>query len=235
MTHKFSALLAVFLLIQTANTAKTATTYIPVTTTIHNDNAVPNDLLFRSDGAAEATYLDGGGKVKSISSHITAGGGWQLYIGNQTARRVWLTLSHPLPGSPAAPAPDNYYSDSVEVYSRCWDTTNTEVAYLAIPAGTSINRCTFGLDFAYNRVKYKLVMGPSIPGVTLDTTGTGWASVSCNSANVGGCNSWSIIPNAIGGGGNFPTVANLYQYGRNGTLSFIGQYYNTYRVDVTNP
>jgi hypothetical protein len=235
MNHKLAALLAVFLLTQTTNTAKSATTYIAVTTTIYNDNALPNDLLFRSDGGTSADYLDGGGKVRSITSQVMPKSGWQLYLGNQTARRVWVTLSHALPGSPSSPAPDGYYSDSVEVYSRCWDATNTEVAFTAIPAGTSMNRCSFGVDFAYNRVKYKLVMGPSIPGLAVNTAGTGLATVSCNSATGGVCNSWSIIPNTIAGGENVPTVANLYQFGKTGNLSYIGQYYNTYRVDVTNP
>ena len=232
MAHKFAVLLSVLLLAQTSGTA---TTYIAVTTTVHNDNAAPNDLLFRSDGASQSSYEDGGGRPKSISSHVAINGAWQLYLGNQTARRVWVTLSHPLLGSPSSPAPDGYYSDSVEVYSRCWDINNTEVAYLAIAPGTSNNRCSFGVDFAYNRVKYKLVMGPSIPALTLDTSGTGWATVSCNSAAGGACNSWTIVPNTIAGGGNVPTVANLYQFGKNGNLSIIGQYYNSYRVDVTNP
>jgi hypothetical protein len=232
---KFSSLFSIAVLLAVSLLAqKTTTTYIPVTTTIHNDNAAPNDLLFRSDGASEASYQDGG-SVHSISSHLAPTGAWQLYIGNQTARRVWLTLSHSLPGSPSAPAPDGYYSDSVEVYSRCWDINNTVVPFLAIPAGTSINRCDFGLDFAYKRVGYKLVMGPSIPTLGLDTSGTGWATVSCNSATGGACNSWTIVPNMIAGGGNVPTVANLYQFTKNGNPLLIGQYYNTYRVDVTNP
>jgi hypothetical protein len=224
---KFSWLFFVAVLPALSLLAEKPPTNIPVTTTIHNDNAAPNDLLFRSDGASEASYQ---------ASHLAlTTGAWQLYIGNQTARRVWMTLSHSLPGSPSAPAPDGYYSDSVEVYSRCWDINNTVVPFLAIPAGTSINRCNFGLDFAYNRVKYKLVMGPSIPALGLDTSGTGWAAVSCNSAAGGACNSWSIVPNMIAGGGNVPTVANLYQFTKTGNLLLIGQYYNTYRVDVTNP
>jgi len=37
------------------------------------------------------------------------------------------------------------------------------------------------------------------------------------------------------GRGNVPTVANLYQFTKTGNLLLIGQYYNTYRVNVTNP
>jgi len=37
------------------------------------------------------------------------------------------------------------------------------------------------------------------------------------------------------GSSNPPTVANLYYYARGGKLTFIGQYYNTFRFDVTNP
>src|SRR5262245_49211668 len=213
---------AVGAIVSAAQLGRTATTYVPVTTTIHNDNAAPNDLLFRSDGASQASYEDGGSRGQSMSSHVTSIGSWQLYIGGQTARRVWITLSHPVAGSPSAPAPDGYYSDSVELYSRCWDMNNTAIVWWEIPPPTSQNRCNFGLDFAYNRVKYKLVMGPSIPGL-LDTAGTGWATVSCNAANGGACVNWSIVPNMIAGGGNVPTVANLYKFGKNGTFSLIGQ------------
>jgi hypothetical protein len=206
-----------------------------VTTVVHDENTAPDDLLTRSDdyngnGSWQASYDNSGG----ITSLIFSGSGWQLYLGNQSVRRIWLTLSQPANGSNAAPAPDGYYSDSVEVYSRCWDANNQEVPFLAIAPATSQNRCSFGVDFAFNGVKYKLVMQPSIPGL-LNTSGTGWATVSCNSSSGTTCNSWTIFPNVNAGNGNVPTIANLYQYTRRGTLNYIGSYYNTYRIDVTNP
>ena len=34
---------------------------------------------------------------------------------------------------------------------------------------------------------------------------------------------------------NPPTVANLYYYAKGGKLTFFGQYYMTFRIDVTTP
>ena len=45
----------------------------------------------------------------------------------------------------------------------------------------------------------------------------------------------TFAPNMTTGSSNPPTVANLYYYARGGKLTFIGQYYNTFRIDVRNP
>jgi hypothetical protein len=214
-----------------ALTAAAPPATINVTAIVHDeDTAVPpNQLLLRSDDynvSFQATYTDTG----NVTTHITlSGGSWQMYLGNQSLRTIWLTLSKPVNNSPAAPAPDGYYSANVEVYSGCYDTNNNQTGFLVIPPGMANNRCNLGVDFSYGRTKYKLVMSPAI-------SGTGWATVSCNAGDsTGACNSWTISPNTLAGSGNVPTVANLYRFANNGSLVYIGQYYNTYRIDVTNP
>ena len=213
-----------------ASAQKQKATTIQVTATIYDENSAPNDLLLRSDdyngnGLWQATYDNSGGVTSRIFS---SNGSWQLYLGNQSVRRIWLTLSRPANNSGPAPVPDGYYSDSVEVYSRCWDTNNQETGLLVIPPGMANTRCTLGVDFAYARTKYKLVMGPTI-------SGTGWATVSCNAGSGATCDNWTITPNSVAGSGNVPTVAALYKFAKNGSLVFLGWYYNTYRIDVTNP
>lgn len=210
---------------------------IKVTSIVHDEDTAtpPNQWLLRSDdynGSFQATYTDTANKAGTggVTTHITlSGGSWQMYLGNQSLRTIWLTLSRPTPGSPPAPAPDGYYSANVEVYSTCFDTNNNQTGFLVIPPGMANNRCDLGLDFSYGGTKYKLVMSPAI-------SGTGWATVSCNAGDsTGACNSWTISPNTLAGSGNVPTVANLYRFANNGSLVYIGQYYNTYRIDVTNP
>jgi hypothetical protein len=215
-----------------------------VTTTVHDENTLPNDLLLRSDDYQgtppyQANYVTTGCEHPNstcLSTSVgTSPGAWSLNLYGQSLRTIWLTLSKPVGNSPPSPAPDGYYSQFVEVYSRCWDSNNQEVPYLSIAPGTSQNRCNFGLDFGYDRVKYKLVMGPYIPSLGVNTTGTGWASVSCNSGSGGVCKNWTITPYMNAGNGNIPTVANLYKFTNKG-LAYIGQYYNTYRIDAaTNP
>jgi hypothetical protein len=201
-----------------------------MTTTVYDrDSASGALLLFRSDdynGADQATY----------DSTVDAGAGWGLNLYDQSLRWIWVTLSQPVAGSPPNPAPDAFYWQYVEVYSRCWDANNQEVKIQLIPAATSMNRCSFGFDFGSGKNKYKLVMGPSIPGLVHNTVGTGWATVSCTIASGTICTDWTIVPNMIAGNGNVPTVANLYKFANNGSTSLVGQYYNTYRIHaVTYP
>jgi hypothetical protein len=207
-------------------------TTVNVTTIVHDeDTAVPpNQLLLRSDdfnGVFQANYNDPNNYTSTVQLNQS---GWQLYLGSQSLRRIWLTLSKPVGSSPPAPAPDGYYSANVEIHSACYDVNNQRLtmSYLAMTPGTSNNRCHLGVDFSNGRTGYKFDMGP-------DISGTGWATVSCNAANsTGACNNWTISLNMAAGFGNIPTIANLYRYGNHG-LTYIGSYYNTYRIDVSNP
>ena len=96
---------------------------------------------------------------------------------------------------------------------------------------TSSNSCGLIVDFYSGGTKYKLAM---------DRRGqrrapTGLVTVTCNSVSKGQCVNCKFAPNMTTGSSNPPTVANLYYYARGGKLTFIGQYYNTFRFDVTNP
>jgi len=213
---------------------------INVTTIFHDEDASLNQFLMRSDdynGTFQASYNDPG-NFKSTTSLTNSGWGLSLYM--QTLRRVWLTLSRPVGTSPTAPAPDGYYSAYVEIYSRCYDANNQQLttSNVAMQAGTANTRCDFGLDFGSSGVKYKFVMGPQFAG-------TGWAMVTCNAVDaMGACNNWTISPNPSTGFGNVPTVANLYRFNNKGAINlgsrninfdYIGQYYNTFSIVVTNP
>ncbi len=108
---------------------------------------------------------------------------------------------------------------------------------------TSSGNCKLGTNFNSGGTLYKLLMSPfPFSGAgdgtpTCPPTGcpaTGFATVTCNKVSNSQCVSWTIMPytNAPNANG-----ANLYSYTgtRKGPWVFIGQYYNTYRIDVTNP
>jgi hypothetical protein len=241
--RSFSLLLVGLALIGTSSilTAQ-AQTLIPVTTIVHDENSAPNDLYFRSDdfagGLFQATYVDScNGNKSCISTWVatTPPGGWRLNLYGQTARAsnnrtVCITLSHPVPPSGPSPIPDGCYWQNIEVFSRCWNSNNQEILFPSIPPGTIQGRCSFNFDVGYNRSTYYLKMGPSIPSLGYDTTGTGWATVSCNTVSGTTCNSWTVTPNMNAVSGNVPMVANLYL-----GAQLLGQYYMTFRIDVTNP
>ena len=163
---------------------------INVTTTIFDQDASGNPVLMRSDdfnGAGLATYTSSSGHGSSLTSWITTGGGWQILLNAQTARTVYLVL-----GSQGMPnIPDGYYYDYIEVFTRCFDQSNTKVSLLDMTAGASNGNCTFGLDFGIGRTKYRLALGPDFDAAAP----TGRALVTCTSAANGACTSWTIATN----------------------------------------
>lgn len=202
--------------------AATSSSTIPVTTTVYDVDAAGNPLLTRSDdynGTGFATYaaLPNVHSIKNITSVVHTDGGWQLYLGNQTSRTLYLVLA-----SQGIPAPDGFYSASIEAYSQCFDQNDLPLGILSMTAGASNANCSFGVDYSYGATKYKLVMSPKFPG-------TGRATVTCNAAANGNCTNWTIEPSdAVDNAG----IANLYHYGKNATLVLDGVYHNSFAVNA---
>ena len=189
---------------------------INVTTTIYDLDALGAPLLTRSDdfnGTTSATYT----AVNNMSSHITTDGAWQLYIGNQAVRTIRLTLA-----SQGIPLPDGNYSANVEVYTACFDASNTRTSILTMTAGAVKDNCSFGLDFYSDGAKRKLDMGPN-------SAGTGRARVTCEAVGGASCTRWTIVTNPdVANAG----VANLYHFAKQGALVLDGTYHNSFVVSV---
>jgi len=201
-----------------------------VTTVIHDSDVSGTQLLMRSDdynGTGQASYsaaLD-----PNLSSSLYCGT-WSLRMYSQSIRTVWITPNDPINSSQPAAPPAGFYWVYVEGTSKCYDQNLNTVYYQNIL--TSSNNCSLNFDFGYNGVKYKLSMSPSLPALG---PATGLATVTCNVVSNGQCANWTITPNMTASSANPPMVANLYYYARGGKLTFIGQYYNTFRIDVTQP
>jgi hypothetical protein len=230
-----------------------------VTTTIHDDSSPTSgaDLSLRSDdinppaddqfaGTYAATTCPKG-KCSSLTSQVSSGG-YSLLLFNQSVRTVHLHFvpcsfqaNNPAVCSPNGTTPvvnDGNFSESVELYVRCYDGANQVIDFLSISPGSSYNRCLLGLDFTAGRTKYKLVMGPYIASQGSNQPHTGWASVTCTTpvaSPLPQCTSWTITHYPGSDAGNYPTAAALYEFSRNGSLVFRGTYINTFRIDLRNP
>ena len=220
----------------TASGQKTKTTSTSVTTIVHDSDATGNQVLMRSDdfnGTGEATYT--GGTI------IGGGDEWDLILFGQSVRTMWITPDNPVGPEPAAPPP-GYYSQGVQTSSRCFDQNGNVVPLANIV--TSSGNCKLGINFNSGGTLYKLLMSPfpfsapgdgtpSCPSGGCPTTGV--VTVTCNQLSNGACVNWTITPNSSAANAN---VANLYretsQRGKT-VWVYIGQYYNTFRIDVTNP
>ena len=62
---------------------------------------------------------------------------------------------------------------------------------------------------------------------------TMYITVTSNSVSNNQCVSWTLTPNMAPSSTNPPMVANLYYYAKGGKLTFIGQYYMTFRIDAS--
>ncbi len=219
--------------------AKNTITNENVTTIVHDLDTTGTPLLLKSDdyndpGLYEATYsaaLD-----PNLSSDIYAGT-WFLRMYSQSTRTLYITPDDAInPSQPIGPPAGLYWQD-VEVASGCYDQNLNQVPFENIL--TSSGNCLMIVDFYSGGIKYKLAMGPSLSQTLQQhpTTApaTGLVTVTCNSTSNGQCVNWTITPNTATGSSNPPTVADLFYYAKGGKLLFIGQYFDRFRIDLTNP
>ncbi len=226
----------VFALIATAQTKSssgggTRTSMINVTSTVFDSDISGALLLFRSDdynGSGEATYTS----INNVESFLTSTGIWylNLYPQKTGTRTVYITPNDAVGAQQTAP-PSGYYWQNVEITSKCTDSSGNIVPFPNLVNGSG--NCSFMVDFGYNGTVYKLLIG-RVMNATDPTPGE--ASVACNANNSSNqCASWTITPNSSAAN---PNVANLYSESRSKGQTiwiYIGQYYNTFRADVTNP
>ena len=219
----------------TASGQKTKTSSTSVTTIVHDSDATGSQVLMRSDdynGSGEATYTN---------ATIIGGGEWDLILFGQSVRTIWITPDDPVGSEPMAPLPGPY-SQGVQTSSRCFDQNGNVVPLANIV--TSSGNCKLGINFNSGGTLYKLLMSPFPFSASGDGTPscpsggcptTGFVTITCNQLSNGECVNWTITPNSSAANAN---VANLYretsQRGKT-VWVYIGQYYNTFRIDVTNP
>lgn len=222
-----------------------STTSPNVTATLHDyDASGTNLMLLRSDdynGSGQATYTSSSSRGSSLGSTIT-NGEWVLGLSNQSLRTVYITPNAAIDYLQPQGPPAGYYWQGVTIRSGCFD-QNGNIVPLANVVTASGN-CKLGVNFTSGGIDYKLLMSPfplsgaGDPPPTCPSGGcpaTGAVQVTCNSISNGQCVNWMIEPNVTAPHAN---VANLYRYSsskHSATWVFIGQYYNSFRIGLTNP
>ena len=226
-----SKTLSLILLAAAASAFAAKPTSVNVTAVIHDTDASGTPLLLRSDdynGSGQATY-----SPANVPSYIFSDGRYFLRLYGQSVRTLNITPNDPINGSQPMAPPPGYYWQNVELAVGCYDQNLNVVPFQNIL--TSSGNCKMIVDFGYNGTEYKIVMGPTaslpVPGPA-----AGLVTVTCNTVNGGQCVNWTIAPN-LTAGSNPPNVSNLYVYtGNHRTpLALVGQYHQTFRIDVTNP
>lgn len=206
-----------------------------VTAIVHDTDSTGGAFLLKSDdfnGSFQATYS--AALNPGVGSFLTSDGRFFLDLFGQSTRTLFITPNSPINSSQPTAPPPGYYWQNVEFVVGCHDQSGNQVAFPNIVNPTG--NCSMILDFGYSGTKYKLAMGPNV-GLPASNAGSGLVNVACNSLSNGLCVNWTISPNMTASTTNPPTVANLYRFtGSNKTpYALIGQYYQTFRIDVTNP
>ena len=201
---------------------------INVTSIYYDTDTLGSALLIRSDdynGSGQASYTGG---------YIFTDGRYFLRLYGQTVRTIYVDSTKPINNSQPMPPPAGYYWQNMEIVVGCYD-QNLNLVPLPNILTLSTN-CKLIVDFGYNGTEYAIVMGPAgtlpAPGPT-----PGLVTVTCNNVTNNQCMNWTVTPNMTASATNPPTVADLYVFtGNHRTpLAFYGQYYNTFRFDITNP
>jgi hypothetical protein len=226
-----------------AGAQKTASTN--ATATLHDYDALgTTSLLLRSDdynGINQAIYTSSSSHGSSLSSGFV-NGEWRLNLANQSVRTIYVTPNSAIDNLQPQGPPAGYYRDGATIGCGCFD-QNGNLVPLANVA-TSSGNCKLGINFNVGGTSYKLLMSPfplSESGAappTCPSAGcppTGVVKVTCNALSNDQCVDWTIEPNITAPNAQ---VANLYRYYSvrgSATWIFIGQYYNSFRIDLTNP
>jgi hypothetical protein len=217
------------------------------TATFYDYDALGTTLQsLRSDdynGTLQATYAPFSSRNSALISEFTPGGEWNFNLANQSLRTVYITPNFAIDNLQPPGPPAGYYSQGAIVRSGCFD-QNGNIVPLANVVTTSGN-CKLGVNFNSGGTTYKLLMSPfplsggGDPPPTCPANGcpaTGVVTVTCNALSSGQCVNWTIEPNVAAANAN---VANLYRFSSTpkplGTWIFIGQYYNSFRIGLTNP
>ena len=216
-----------------------------VTTVVYDADTSGYQLLLRSDDhgtSGQATYTTTTSRNSSLYSWIVNNGtDWNLNLMGQSLRTLFITPDDPV-GTQASAPPANFYWQGVQATSHCFVASGVLVTLASIT--TSSASCSLGVNFVYSGTTYKLLMSPYPFSESGDTQpicpsggcpATGTVTVTCNAVNNSQCTNWTISPSS-----STAAVANLYylsqsKKGSPGTWRYVGQYYNTFLINVNNP
>jgi hypothetical protein len=229
---------------QNVAAAQKTTTTANVTATVYDFDAAGSQLLLRSDdfsGAGQAIYTNSSSRSSSLVSTFVTGE-WNLNLSNQLQRTLYITPNRAIDALQPQGPPDGYYQNGVTVRSGCFDQNGNIVPLVNVV--TSSGNCKLGVNFNFGGNSYKLLMSPfplsggGDPPPTCPNAGcpaTGSVTVICNAVSSGHCVNWTVEPNTTAPN---PNIANLYRYSaskNSATWLFVGQYYNSFRIGLTNP
>ena len=215
-----------------------AATNTPVTSYIADgDQSIAPSLQIRSDGAG--SYQNS----RTLTSDFTSGGKWVLdaYFPKNSTRTIYLDFSRSIPGSGpdgglAVAIPTGTYK--FQAYVDC-PSPYYNNNFLTIAPGQTVH-CPLHVGELYvGSDLYSINMNPSPGSEGFTWSETNYANVTCTST-ASPCKSWTITPSGTAPDGSAANVTVLLKHvvtSKNGATTPVkqGDFYMSFRIDVTNP
>jgi hypothetical protein len=204
-----------------------------------DDQSLAPSLQIRSDGGG--VYRNS----NALTSTISSSGKWLLdsYFPRNSTRKIYLDLSRPIPGSgpnggAAVAIPSGTYEFQAFVDCPRSPYNNN---FLTLAPGQTVN-CPLHIgELFVGTQKYSVHMNPHPGAEGIAWTETNFVNVTCTST-AGTCSRWTITPSQTAPDGLAANVAALLTYvttttkGKTTTTPVKqGDFYMSFRIDVTNP
>jgi hypothetical protein len=209
---------------------------LAVTSVISDDAG----FQIRSDGLGP--YKNSNTLISEIQSGTT--GDWELDSSTPSGgtRKVYLDFSRPVAGSgpnggAAVAIPSGLYR--FHMISKCH---LDGYSYLTIALGQTVQCPLLVSQLTVGTHVYRLLMNPGATSTGDSWPETNYTNVTCNSTAAGACASWTLTPSGTAPDGSVANVAVLFEVvtstvkGKTTTTyAKLGNFYISYRIDITNP
>jgi hypothetical protein len=202
---------------------------------------VSSDAGFQIRGDGLGAYKNSNTLISEIQSGTT--GDWELDSSTPTGgtRQIFLDFSRPVAGSgPNGGAPVAIQSGSYRFHmiSKCH---LDGFSYVTIAPGQTVQCPLLVSQLVVGSHTYSVLMNPGITSGGASWPETNYTNVKCNST-AGSCASWTLTPSGVGPDGAPANVAVLFEVvttttkGKTTTTDVKqGDFYMSYRIDITNP
>jgi len=215
--------------------ASNSTRLLAVTSTISTDAS------FQIKGDGLGSYKNSSTLISEIQSGTS--GDWELDSSMPTGgtRTVYLDFSRPIPGSgpnggAAVAIPSGNYR--FHMISKCHLNGNT---FLSVAPGQTVQCPLLVSQLVVGSHTYSVLMNPGLTSNGSSWPETSYSNVTCNST-AGTCASWTLTPSGTAPDGSTANVAVLIDVvtsttkGKTTTTDVKqGDFYMSYRIDITNP
>jgi hypothetical protein len=201
---------------------------VVVTSTLDTAGDIVSSTNYRIQGDGLGSYFNGASSVSSILQ--SPSGDWVLDTTSSKTRTVLIDLRAPVPNSQAQQI-FAYENLPVRIIVKCHEAIAGSFPAMKLNQTLS---CPTGIALVYAGTQYGLIMS-SGPNSDVDYAETNNPQVTCTAVNstTNQCIAWTIAP-IQQAGGSVENIARLRKPVRGGYAN-LGDFYLTFRFNVTNP